>query len=222
MKVVSLNSGEKKTVSWRGKPVQTGIYKYPVEGPIFLGKTDVKDDVVYDRRYHGGESKACYIFSADHYPEWKKLFPKLDWNYGMFGENLTIEGLQEADFFIGDILRIGGATIQISQPRQPCFKLGIRFETQTVLKKFIEKNQPGMYVRVLDEEHVFKNDPVELIERPHNSFRLLEAWNLLYKPNPDEELLKFAIDYPLLGDGYREALIQVQKRTSLNPSEGGT
>jgi len=211
MKVISLNIGEKKTISWRGKPVQTGIFKYPVEGPILLGKTDVEGDVVYDRRYHGGISKACYLYSADHYPEWKKLFPELEWSYGMFGENLTIEGLQEKDFLIGDILRIGGATVQISQPRQPCFKLGVRFGTQTVLKKFIQKNQPGIYVRVLDPEKVFKEDAVELIERPHNSIRLLEVWDLLYKPNPDKDLLQFALDYPLLADGCKESLRHIQQ-----------
>lgn len=211
MRIVSLNLGQKKTVSWRGKPVQTGIFKQPVEGPLFLGKTDVAGDVVYDRRYHGGIDKACYLFSADHYNSWKKLFPNLDWTYGMFGENLTVEGLDESNFYIGDILRIGGATVQISQPRQPCFKLGIRFGTQTVLKKFIQQNQPGLYVRVLDEERVFTGDTLELIERPHNSIRVLEVWDLLYKPDPDRDLLQFALDYPLLSDGCKESLRQVMK-----------
>lgn len=211
MKIISLNIGEKKTVSWRGKPVQTGIFKYPVDGPLYLGKEDVEGDVVYDRRYHGGISKACYLFSSDHYAEWKKMFPNLEWTYGMFGENLTIEGLQESEFLIGDILRIGGATVQISQPRQPCFKLGIRFGTQTVLKKFIQKNQPGIYVRVLDPEKVYLNDAIELIERPHNSIRLLEVWDLLYGQNPDEDLLNFALDYPLLSEGCKESLRQVKK-----------
>lgn len=210
MKIISLNIGEKKTVSWRGKPVQTGIFKFPVEGPLFLGKEDVEGDVVYDRKYHGGIDKACYLFSADHYTEWKKLFPKLDWSYGMFGENITIEGLQESEFYIGDILRIGGATVQISQPRQPCFKLGIRFGTQTVLKKFLQKNQPGIYVRVLDPEKVFKNDSVELIERPHNSIRLLEVWDLLYGANPDEDLLNFALEYPLLAEQTKDTLRKVK------------
>lgn len=210
MKIISLNIGEKKTVSWRGKPVQTGIFKFPVDGPLFLGKEDVEGDVVYDRKYHGGIDKACYLFSADHYAEWKKLFPKLDWSYGMFGENITIEGLQESEFYIGDILRIGGATVQISQPRQPCFKLGIRFGTQTVLKKFLQKNQPGIYVRVLDPEKVFKNDSVELIERPHNSIRLLEVWDLLYGANPDEDLLNFALEYPLLAEQCKGTLRKVK------------
>jgi len=211
MKIVSLNLGENKTVDWRGKPVQTGIFKYPVNGPVVLGKTDVEGDVVFDRKYHGGIDKACYLFSADHYPEWEKKYPDLDWDFGMFGENVTVEGLKESDFFIGDILRIGGATIQVSQPREPCFKLGIRFETQTVLKKFIAAKQPGIYARVFESAAINVGDSIELIERPHNSIRLLEVWDLLYSQNPDQELLEFALGYPLLSDGCKNSLRKVWK-----------
>jgi MOSC domain-containing protein YiiM len=209
VKIVSLNIGTKQTISWRGKPVQTGIYKYPVDGPVILGKTDVAGDVVVDRSCHGGVDKACYLFSAGHYPEWKELYPGLDWDYGMFGENLTIEGLNENEFYIGDILRIGGATVQVSQPRTPCFKLGVRFGSQAVLKTFIKKNQPGIYLRVLEPAEVNYDDSVDLIERPHNSIRLMEAWHLAYDQNPDKELLKFALEYPLLSEGYKEILWKV-------------
>lgn len=211
MKIVSLNLGENKTVDWRGKPVQTGIFKYPVQGPVILGKTDVEGDVVVDRKYHGGIDKACYLFSADYYPEWEKKYPDLDWTYGMFGENVTVEGLKESDFFIGDILRIGGATIQVSQPREPCFKLGIRFGTQTVLKKFIAAKQPGIYARVFESAAIYVGDSIELIERPHNSIRLLEVWDLLYNQNPDQELLEFALGYPLLSEGCKDSLRKVWK-----------
>ena len=211
MKIISLNIGSKQTVSWRGKPVQTGIYKNPVDGPVVLGKTDVSGDVVADRRCHGGVDKACYLFSADHYQEWKQLYPQLDWKYGMFGENITVEGLDERDFYIGDILRIGGATVQISQPRTPCFKLGIRFGTQTVLKTFIKKNQPGIYLRIFEPAPVNVGDSIDLIERPHNSIRLMETWDLLYGQDPDKELLQFALDYPLLSDGYKDSLRKVMR-----------
>lgn len=211
MKIVSLNLGVKRTVSWRGKPVQTGIYKSPVKGPIMLGKEDVEEDQVIDRRYHGGTDKACYIYSADHYAYWKELFPALKWEYGMFGENLTVQGLQESDLLIGDVLRIGGATVQVSQPRQPCFKLGIRFGTQTVLKKFIAAGFPGIYVRVLDPAEVKLNDSVELIERPHDSLKISEIWDLLYSSEPDEDLLNTALDYRLLSEGCKESLRQVKK-----------
>ncbi|MBK9192676.1 MAG: MOSC domain-containing protein [Crocinitomicaceae bacterium] len=211
MIIQSVNISKPVNVQWRGKTVQTGIYKFPVEQAVRLEKTDVQGDHVIDRKYHGGIDKACYIFSADHYEEWKKLFPKLDWTYGMFGENLTISGLDEKDFLIGDIFRIGGATVQISQPRQPCFKLGIRFGTQTVLKKFIQKKQPGIYLRILEEDMVKKGDQMDLIERPHNSLKISEVWELLYGENPDRELLDFALSMPLLSEGCKNSLRQVKK-----------
>ncbi|MGK0384868.1 MAG: MOSC domain-containing protein YiiM [Bacteroidia bacterium] len=96
MKVKSVNRGEARLVDWRGKKVSTGIFKYPVEGAIFLGTEDVVDDDVVDRKYHGGVDKAVYAYSADHYPFWKEQYPALDWSLGMFGENLTIEGLDES------------------------------------------------------------------------------------------------------------------------------
>jgi len=211
MKIISVNIGKPTNIQWRGKTVQTGIYKFPVDHAVKLEKTDVHGDAVIDRRYHGGIDKACYIYSADHYDEWKKIFPKLDWSFGMFGENLTVSGLDENDFLIGDILRIGGATVQISQPRQPCFKLGIRFGTQTVLKKFIQKKQPGIYLRILEESLVQKGDQLDLIERPHNSIKISEVWDLLYGERPDKELLDFALSFPLLSEGCKQSLRQVQK-----------
>lgn len=212
MEVVSVNIGEKKAIQWRGKTTYTGIFKYPVNQAIHLGKTDVEKDHVIDRRYHGGIDKACYIFSADHYHHWQKLFPKLEWQYGMFGENISIKGLDENSLYIGDIYRLGETTVQVSQPRQPCFKLGIRFGTQTVIKKFIAQKQPGIYVRVLDEGKVNVGDSFELIERMHNSISIGEVWDLLYAPNPDPELLKFALDHPILSDGCKSSLRLVLKR----------
>lgn len=206
MQIKSLNIGQPTTIEWNGKKVETGIFKYPVEEGIFLGKTDVVNDHVMDRIHHGGNDKACYLFSADHYDAWKKMYPELNWQYGMFGENITISGLDERDYYIGDVLRIGAVTVQVSQPRQPCFKLGIRFNTQTVIQKFIEMNQPGIYIRVLDAGTVFVEDAVDLIERQHNSLSLLEVWKLLYGPNPNPELLHVALNNPWLGEGAKRTL----------------
>lgn len=208
MKVVAVNIGEKQTVFWRGKPVQTGIYKYPVDHPIVLGKTDVEGDVVYDRKYHGGTDKACYLYSEDHYNYWKEKYPDLDWSYGMFGENITVKGLNEAELQIGDILYIGECRVQVSQPRQPCFKLGIRFDTQKVLKEFIAAPYPGVYVKVIQEGAVQTGDHVQLSERLHDSIGLLEVWNLLYNKNPDQDLLEFAAHFQHLGKGAKDTLLK--------------
>jgi len=130
MDIISTNIGSPVLVEWNGQQIETGIYKYSTHSPIFLGEEDVFEDHVINRKYHGGPDKACYLYSANHYPFWKDKFPKLDWQWGMFGENLTVEGLDESKVKIGDVYRIGTAVVQVSQPRQPCFKLGIRFEDQ--------------------------------------------------------------------------------------------
>jgi len=116
MKVIATNIGESTTVDWRGRKIQTGIFKYPIDEPIFLKKEDVVRDTVIDRKHHGGEFKACYLFSSDYYNDWKNNYPDLDWDWGMFGENLTIEGLDENKLFIGDIYQIGDAIVQITEP----------------------------------------------------------------------------------------------------------
>src|SRR5690606_29793566 len=127
MKVISTNGGERRSVRWSGKMYETGIFKFPVKEGISLGFSDVVGDAVVDRKYHGGEDKACYAFSKDEYSFWENRYPKIEFTDGMFGENLTIEGLNETELFIGDTFQIGDAIIQVSEPRQPCVKLNIRF-----------------------------------------------------------------------------------------------
>ncbi len=193
MKIVSVNIGKKETIIWRGKKVQTGICKYPVTEPLSLGLEDVVGDSVIDRRYHGGRDKACYLFSEDVYPEWKELYPDLNWQPGMFGENLTVEGLNENKVFIGDVYKIGTALVQVTQPRQPCFKLGVRFGSQKAVGDFIELAHSGVYVRVLREGNVSKGDELELVERSDEQVSVYEVFQLLYADNfSDESIMKVA------------------------------
>lgn len=192
MKIITTNRSESKTVIWKGKEVLTGIYKYPVSEGIFLGTTDVEKDAVVDRKYHGGVDKACYLFSADVYPKWKGEYPDLDWNAGMFGENLTVEGLNEKHIFIGDQYRIGEALVEVSEPREPCYKLGIRFGTQQVLKSFIGQHQCGVYVRVLEPGRVQPEDTMVLIKRVQEDFSVARIFWLRYhaKVKDMQEVLK--------------------------------
>ena len=206
MQVKTVNIGERQTVEWRGKKVETGIYKFPVDGSILLEQEDVVGDHVVDRRYHGGVDKACYLYSADHYPFWQSLYPDVDWQPGMMGENVTIEGFSEKRIQIGDIYALGDAIVQVSQPRQPCFKLGIRVGTQKVIKTFINNPYPGVYVKIIRAGKVKAGDGFELRERLHNSIGLLEVWDLLYKADLDEDLLEFAVDFQHLADACRETL----------------
>jgi MOSC domain-containing protein YiiM len=210
MLVKSVNIGIKQDVLWNGKSVSTGIFKKSVSS-IRLGKEDVYLDHVVDRKYHGGIDKACYLYSSDHYEFWQKLYPAIELSYGMFGENITIEGLNEKTVYIGDIYRIGGATVKVSQPRQPCFKLGIRFNNQKIIKEYINNDFPGIYVKVLEGHVVKANDTMELIERQYNSISLLEVWHLLYNKEIDQEDLEYALNCPHLSD---ECKTSLRKRVS--------
>jgi MOSC domain-containing protein YiiM len=193
MQLTSTNIAKPTTIIWNGQEVTTGIYKTPTNQPIYLGKESVKNDEVSDRRVHGGAFKACYLFSESHYDYWKNLYPNLDWNYGMFGENLTVKGLDETNIQIGDIYKIGEALVQITQPREPCFKFGIKFGTQEVLKKFIEHGCPGTYVRVLEEGYVKNGDRFKLMEQTKKSLTTSQFFHLLFSKDKNQEHLEFAI-----------------------------
>lgn len=207
MKVVSVNIGGPKTIQWRGKPVQTGIYKFPVETPIHLEKEDVKNDHVIDRKHHGGADKACYAYSLNHFNYWKKFYPKIDFHYGIFGENLTVKGLNEAEISIGNSYKIGEAEIQVTQPRQPCFKLGVRFGTQKMIRQFVDSGFPGVYFRVLKPGKVATGDEFILIEKK-NSISIQKVFELLYTEIFQKEEVEKAIHDPFIAESCRKDLLK--------------
>ncbi len=194
MKVLSTNIGQPTNIHWKGKEEQTGIYKYPSDEPIFLGSTDVAKDTVTDRIHHGGIFKACYIFSADHYPYWKKHYPALSWDWGMFGENVTIEGMDDSQLKIGSVYQLGQAVVQITIPREPCYKLGIRFNNQNIVAQFVEHGNPGSYVRILEQGAVTKGDPFVLVQDSAHSLTIADFYRLLYSKEKDPHLLQMVLE----------------------------
>jgi len=195
MKIISTNIGQRTSFQWNGKEKFTGINKKPVNHPIHLGKSDVVGDVVIEREVHAGPTKACYLYSADHYPYWKNLYPDLDWHIGMFGENLTVEGLDETTLYIGSIYKVGNAKIQITEPRQPCYKFGFKMGDQGILKKFINTTFCGSYVRVIEEGEVQTGDEFILQEESSNKLSVAEVFALIYASHMDEKLkLKLEIE----------------------------
>lgn len=206
MKVISTNIAKPKTVLWRGRKIQTGIYKKPIDKAIFLGKEEVSNDAVIDRKHHGGEYKACYLFGSDYYDDWKEKYPQLDWEWGMFGENLTVEALDENNLQIGAIYKLGKAVVQITEPRQPCYKLGIKFGTQKVIVEFLEYGHPGTYVRILKEGEVSTGDILELMENGPNSLTVAQYNELVNQKEKDKELVELAIKNPSIGLKKRELL----------------
>lgn len=206
MKIISTNIGKATTFLWNGKEEQTGIFKYPTVEPLFLGKMDVLKDTVIDREHHAGLNKACYLFSADHYPYWKGMYPELNWDWGMFGENLTVKGLNESEMRIGDIYKIGSVVVQVSQPREPCYKLGVRFGNAKILKEFIDHGYSGTYVRILEEGQVKNGDMLSLLEKSNNTLTVKECFQIILAKEKDPILLQKAIDNPSLPEYKRNRL----------------
>ncbi|WP_372651867.1 MOSC domain-containing protein [Draconibacterium sp.] len=206
MKIISTNIAEARIIKWKGKEVPTGLFKFSVYKGIFLGKEDVKHDNVMDRRYHGGIDKACYLYSADHYPYWQNLYTDLEMPWGMFGENLTVEGLHEKEINIGDTFKIGEAVVQVTQPRQPCFKLQFRFNDNNIVRQFVDSGFSGVYVRILEKGHVNPGDNMQLIDKKQ-SLSIHEVYTLLYADEFDEKVKK-AINDPLIAESCKSDLIK--------------
>lgn len=181
MKVISVNIGEKKNINYKGRVIETGIFKTSVNHPIFLGKEDVENDFVIDRKYHGGPTQAVYAYSENHYNYWKELYPNLDWRYGMFGENLTISNLEESEIQVGNTYKLGEVIIEVTKPREPCMKLGIVFGTQKILKQFWNSTKSGIYFKVLQTGNVIIGDTLILIKKNDNSQTIAEVYKTKIK-----------------------------------------
>lgn len=206
MKVVSTNIAEPREIMWRGKAVSTGIFKTPSKKPILLQQTDVKGDHVIDRRFHGGIDKACYLYSVDHYPYWQQRYPDLEWHHGMFGENITVEGLDEKTVFVGDTYQLGTALVQVAQPRQPCFKLGAKFKNQGILKEFIGLSYSGVYLRVIEEGIVQKGDEFIPKQLGRSDLSIAEVFGLLYRPNVEQSRLQAAMEDEFLSNETKKSI----------------
>lgn len=176
MIVRSVNIGEKKSINYKGKIVETGIFKSPVSEPIFLGKEDVVNDAVIDRRYHGGIEKAVYAYSENHYAFWKELYPDLDWHFGMFGENLTISNLEETEIYVGSQYKLGETIIEVTKPREPCMKLGLVFGTQQILKQFWNSTKSGIYFKVIETGNVSTGDELVLLKEAEIKLSIADVY----------------------------------------------
>ncbi|WP_026461248.1 MOSC domain-containing protein [Adhaeribacter aquaticus] len=194
MKIISTNIGKPTVFIWNGKEETTGIYKKPTGKPIYLTRNDVVNDEVSNRLNHGGFYKACYLFSAEQYPYWQKLYPNLDWSWGMFGENLTVSEFDERRVFLGDTYKVGEALVQVSQYREPCYKLAHKFGTSLIIKQFIEHGFGGTYLSILEEGYVDINDEFTLVERPKLTLSVSDLFNLIHAKEKDQNLLKIAVE----------------------------
>jgi MOSC domain-containing protein YiiM len=178
MKLASVNTGLPREVTWHGLNVTTGIFKQPVEGRVMLRKLNLDGDRQADLTVHGGEHKAVYCYSLAHYDYWKKELPGRDLPMGSFGENFTIDGLLEDSVHLGDQFSVGSARVVVTQPRLPCYKLGVRFQSDDMVKRFLASGRMGFYLAVTREGEVGAGDEVKVIGRDANAVPVGEITRL--------------------------------------------
>lgn len=178
MKLVSVNTGLPREVTWHGRPVTTGIFKQPVEGRVRLRTLNLDGDRQADLTVHGGEHKAVYCYPAAHYEYWKREMPGRELPMGMFGENFTTDGLLEDSVHLGDQFSIGSAEVMVTQPRLPCYKLGVRFESDDMVKRFLASGRTGFYLAVSREGEVGAGDEITRIAQDSNRVPVSEITRL--------------------------------------------
>jgi MOSC domain-containing protein YiiM len=169
MKLVSVNVGLPREVTWHGRIVTTGIFKDPVEGRVALRKLNLDGDRQADLSVHGGEDKAVYCYPVEHYDYWKKELPGRDLPMGVFGENFTTDGLLEDSVHLGDRFSVGTAEVVVTQPRVPCYKMGVRFQSDDMVKRFLASGRSGFYFAVAREGQVGAGDEIKVIAREANA-----------------------------------------------------
>ena len=205
MKLLSVSVGLPREVEWNGKPVRTSIFKTSVAGRVPVTKLNLEGDQQSDLSVHGGIDKAVYAYPSEHYAFWREQLPEADLLWGAFGENFTTEGLDEKTH-IGDRFRIGSAEFAVTQPRMPCFKLGIRFNNPDIIKRFLRSGRTGFYFSVLSEGEVAAGDSIQLIERDENSLTVADIVNLYAADAANQDALLRASELSSLPLGWREVL----------------
>jgi MOSC domain-containing protein YiiM len=203
MKLISVNVGLPREVTAGGKTVRTSIWKYPVEGKVHVSTLNLDGDQQSDLSVHGGVDKAVYLYPSEHYAYWRAQLPDAELPWGAFGENFTTEGILE-DTKIGDRIRVGSAEFVVTQPRMPCFKLGIRFNRRDMVKRFLQSKRTGFYLAVIHEGDVEKNDGIEFTGRQENGVTITDIVNLYSVDSQNQELLRRATELPALPQSWKD------------------
>jgi MOSC domain-containing protein YiiM len=203
MKLLSLNVGVPREVTWNGQTVLTGIFKDTVDGPRMLRRLNLDGDRQADLSVHGGPTKAAYLYPSEHYPFWKEELPDTELPFGVFGENFTTEGLDEQAICIGDRFSIGKAQVVVTEPRMPCFKLAIRFGRPDMLKRFLKSGRTGFYFGVLEEGEVQAGDEISLLGRDPSGLKVSDVTRLYSTERGNAELLAKAISVETLPEKWR-------------------
>lgn len=204
MKLIALSVARPRLVLSGGRRVSTGIFKEPVAGRVQLRKLNLDGDRQADLSVHGGITKAVYSYGVEHYDYWRSEFPEMRLPHGMFGENFTTEGLSETGVNIGDQFQIGTAQVMITEPRLPCYKLGIKFGRTDIIKRFLASGRSGFYFSVLKEGEVGAGDDIELIHRDDNNVTVADIVRIYFHERDDLKTLRRAVAVKALPEPWRE------------------
>jgi MOSC domain-containing protein YiiM len=214
MKLISVNAGLPREVVWEGGSVTTGIFKRPVPGPVRVQRLNLVGDRQADLSVHGGPYKAVYAYPAEHYAYWRRELAEDDLPWGTFGENLTTEGLDEKAVYIGDRYRIGTAEFIVSQPRVPCYKLGIRFGRPEMVKRFLNSRHTGFYFAVAQEGEIDRGDSIERVAGEANSLSIADIFRLYAFETSDRGMLQRAAQLKALPESWRSYFQEQLQRIS--------
>ena len=215
MKVISVNVGLPREVVWKGMTVQTAIFKEPVAGAVAIRDLNLVGDQQADLTVHGGADKAVYAYPAEHYEFWRRELPDLTFSWGQFGENLTTEGLMEDTLHIGDRLRVGSATLMVTQPRMPCYKLALRFGRDDMIKLFLASGRSGFYFSVIEPGSVAASSEIEVLSRDPNCVSVADIARLYFGPSSDQQLLERVARLTVLPENWKaELLLRSQTHNS--------
>ena len=204
MRLISLNVGRPRLVVYRGKTINTGIFKQPISGPVQLQSLNVDGDRQADLSVHGGIYKAVYAYPSEHYPFWRQEIPDVDLPWGMFGENLTTAGLSEDELHVGDRLQIGSSIVMVRQPRTPCYKLAAKFQRDDIIERFLLSGRSGFYFSVEQEGSVAAEDAFELLTRNPDAITISEMNRLFVREKYNQDLLRKAVHTAALPENWRE------------------
>ena len=203
MKVISVNVGLPREITVGGKSVRTSIWKYPVQGRVRVSTLNLDGDQQSDLSVHGGVDKAVYLYPGEHYSYWRTQLPDVDLPLGAFAENFTTEGILEDEIRIGDRIRVGSAEFMVTQPRMPCYKLGIRFDRRDMVKRFLESKRTGFYLAVLREGEVESGDAIEFTEKQESGVTITDIVSLYSTDSQNQELLRRATELPALPQSWK-------------------
>jgi ferredoxin-NADP reductase/MOSC domain-containing protein YiiM len=203
--LLSVNVGMPRDVSWQGKTVHTGAWKYPVDGPAMVRSLNIDGDGQGDTAGHGGEQRAVLVYQVDSYRHWQRHFGRDDLGYGQFGENLTVDGLADDEVCIGDRYRIGEAEFEVTQPRVTCYRVGLRLGEPELPALLVSHHRPGFYMRVITEGRVQAGDRIVKTRTGPGALTVADADALLYLSGRDPAKLRRAVRIPALSPGWQQS-----------------